>query len=388
MKILQLYKVGFIRPFYFLTFIFLGLTACDNGDSDTKEERRFDYYPSKIDIKYAEGFKVNYFKSYKVVDVLDNLDSNSVFKRYYLVEQGTKPPKMEGNSIMIRVPLTSVSCLSTTQISYLSVLNKVNSVSGVGHAAYVKDSIIKSQLEQGWTMEITRSGQIDKELVLESNTSILMANAFDALSLSSLAQLDIPVIFSIEYLENSALARAEWLKFFALFYNAEKKATLYFNQIEEDYTKVKEKIEDLEVKPVIMFGSHYQGTWYVPGGESIIPNLFYDAGGKYVYEDQKTRTNVHIDSESLMDRISKIDKWGFVLSKEGAPTEEDFLGGDERMLKLAKEKEMEYFYCNSFYCDYFGMANLQPDVILKDLGKIFHPELFPEHQFVYFQSFK
>lgn len=388
MKLFKKHKVGFIRPFYFLSIILLVITSCNNVGTEKTEEQRFDYYPSKIDIKYAEGFKVSYFKSFKIVDVLDELDTNSVFQRYYLVEQGTKLPEMEENAIMVRVPLASVSCLSTTQISYLSVLNVVNNVSGVGHADYVKDSIIQKQLEQGWSMEITRSGQLDKELVLESNTSILMANAFDAVSVASITQLDIPVIFSTEYLENEALARAEWIKFFALFFNAEKKANNYFAKLEKDYLKVKQVIENVDIEPKVMFGSYYQGTWYVPGGESIVPNLFKDAGGKYVYEDQQTRTNVHIDSESLMDRMANINKWGFVLSKEGEPAIEDFLGGDDRMLNLANEMNLEYFYCNSFYCDYFGMANLEPDIILKDLGKIFHPELFPEHQFVYFQSFK
>lgn len=379
-------RVGFFRPFYFFSFISIILFSCSHsGDSD---EARFDYYPSKIAITYAKGFSVSYYKSYKIVDVYNDGDSTELIKRYYLVEQGTKAPEMESDAEMIRVPLASVSCLSTTQIAYLSVLNECNAVSGVGYADFIKDSVIQEQVAKGWTIEITRGGQLDKELILQSNTTTLMANAFDELSVSSLAELGIPVIYSTEYLENNALARAEWIKFFALFFNAEKKASTYFNQLEKRYKEVQKKIEEKTSIPNVMFGSYYQGTWFVPGGKSLIPSLFGDAGASYVYADQMSVDNVHIDSESLMQRMSEIDYWGFVLSKEEDPDLSDFLGGDQRMLDLAVDLDMSFFYCNSFYCDYFGMANLEPDVLLKDLGKIFHPSLFPEHQFVYFQTFK
>jgi iron complex transport system substrate-binding protein len=380
------YTVGLFRPFYLVFVLFFFLFSC--SDTTEKEEPRFDYYPNKISNSYAKGFSVSYHNSYKVVDVYKDRDSSELFQRYYLVEQGTKLPKMEPDAEMIRVPLASVSCLSTTQIAYLSVLGKHNAISGVGYADFIKDSTIQEQLSKGWTMEITRGGQVDKELILQSNTSTMMANAFDELSLSSLNEFGIPVIYSTEYLENDALARAEWIKFFALFFNAEKRASTYFSEIENNYNEIHAKIEVSKAKPGVLFGSYYQGTWYVPGGRSLISTLFSDAGAYYIYEDQEDIDNIHIDPESLMERMSQLDYWGFVLSKEEDPVLSDFLAGDKRMQDLALDLDLNFFYCNSYRSDYFGMANLEPDVLLADLGKIFHPSLFPEHQFVYFQPFK
>jgi len=378
--------VGLFRLYYLVFVLSIFLFSC--GDTKEKDEPRFDYYPNKINNSYAKGFSVSYHNSYKIVDVYNDRDSSELIQRYYLVEQGTKLPVMEPNAQMIRVPLTSVSCLSTTQIAYLSVLNKHNAIAGVGYADFIKDSAIQEQLSKGWTMEITRGGHVDKELILQSNTSILMANAFDQLSLSSLSELDIPVIYSTEYLEDNALARAEWIKFFALFFNAEKKASAYFAEIVNSYMEIQAKVNRIDTKPGVLFGSYYQGTWYVPGGNSLISTLFEDAGAYYIYEDQEGIENIHIDPESLMDRMPQLNYWGFVLSKEEDPVLSDFLAGDKRMQDLAMDLDLNFFYCNSFHCDYFGMANLEPDVLLADLGKIFHPSLFPEHQFVYFQPFK
>ena len=348
---------------------------------------RYDYYPNKTSINYAEGFRVEYHKSFKVVEVLDTEDLKKVLHRYYLVEQGTKVPDLAKENEIIRVPLASLSCLSTTQVSYLARLGFSNIISGVGHADMINDSALLDQIANGWTMEITRSGQLDKERVLEANTNVLMANEFDYLSVSSIESLGIPCIYTTEYLENSALARAEWIKFFALFFNAEEKADQIFNLIEKNYVEVLKLTQELSSKPTVMFGSYYQGSWYVPGGLSLVSKLIEDAGAHYVYRDQETKKNVHIDSESLMERMNSINWWGFILSKEGNPVESDFLAGDDRMLQLAKEKQLSYFFSNSQSTDYFGAANLDADVLLLDLSKIFHPALFPQHQFVYFKPY-
>jgi len=362
------------------------LASCKSENKNV--ENRFDYYPSKTDVRYAKGFKVTYHKSYKILELFKDLDSTQVIQRYYLVEQGTKLPKMNENDQMIRVPLASAACLSTTQVAYLSKLNMVDKISGVGHASSIKDSIISKQLKDGWTLEITRSGQLDIELLLQANTTLLMANSFDQMAVSSLIELDIPVVYSSEYMESDVLARAEWLKFFALFFNAEKDAERLFTAIEQEYLKTKNEIGSLEDFPSVMFGSYYQGTWYVPGGESLISGLFKDAGAKYIFDYQEGKANVHIDSEALIEKMDQIDFWGMILAKEIDVSESDFLGGDERMQELAEKMRMNFFYSNTHENDYFGKANLEPQIIVKDLGKIFHPELFPEHQFVYFQPYK
>lgn len=385
MNAIKLYKVGFSRPFYLAIVLLFAFSSCTSESNE--DQNRYDYYPSKTKLNYAKGFMVSYHKSYKILEVYNDLDSTQLVKRYFLVEQGTKVPEMNENDQMISVPLASTSCLSTTQVAYLTALNKANTIAGVGHADFIKDSLLSKQIKEGWTMEITRSGQLDVELLLQANTTLLMANVFDQLSVNSLSELDIPVVFSAEYLENNVLARAEWIKYFALFFNAERQAEQIFNEIEKEYFATKQKIESKSDRPSVMFGSYYQGTWYVPGGESLISSLFNDAGADYIFKNLKGKGNTHIDSESLIEKMDKIDHWGMILAKEGSTNLDDFLGGDRRMKELAEELELNFFYSNTFENDYFGRANLEPNVILKDLGKIFHPELFPEHQFVYFQSF-
>ena len=98
------------------------------------------------------------------------MDTSVVFQRYFLVEQGTNVPEMKEEDQLIRVPMASVSCLSTTQVSYLSILGHANSISGVGYASDIKDSII-----QEWVFSYPK--QI-KDFYTESERRVVKWGAF------------------------------------------------------------------------------------------------------------------------------------------------------------------------------------------------------------------
>jgi len=386
-------KAGIFRPF--LCWIFLaGSLFCSSCSSGPKtpigNSQRFDYYPNKIDIKYAKGFKVDYFKSYKVVSVFDNTDSGSLLQKLILVEQGTRIPSHQPSDVIVRVPLTSVSCLSTSHVPYLKRLNQIETIAGIGNPDRVLDSVLNKQIKDGWTLGITRSGQLDVEKVLESNTQLLMAYPFDKPVTDGLDKFDIPVVFVGEYLENSVLARAEWLKFFALFFNDEKEARFIFKGIEDKYQQVKKKtagIKDSDKAPVF-FGSFYQDTWFAPGGKSLMANLFMDAGANYIFSKNATTKNIIVDNELIVSKIPGIEFWGQVFANDKNPGVSLFMGTDSRLINLAATYNLNFFYVNSSRVDYFGKANLEPDILLKDLANIFHPGLFPKHQFMYFKPLK
>lgn len=348
---------------------------------------RYDYFPGKIKIQYAEGFKVSYFPSYKIVEVFENGESKTTSNKYILVEQGTQVPEHNPSDIIVRVPISSVACLSTTHIPYLKALGQIDKISGIGNPDLVLDSVLLEQIEKEWTMGITSSGQVDIEKILESNTNILMAYPFDKMALEGIEKFDIPVIYIGEYLENSVLARAEWIKFFALFFNKEKVANQFFTEIEQEYRAAKSMIDSAAKKSnsTVFFGSFYQDVWFAPGGKSLIPGLINDAGANYLFHDDNSTQNLTLDVEVILNKIPEIKFWGQVLASSSDPVISDFMAGDQRFLNTAQKAGAKFFYVNSKQSDYFGQANLEPDVLLKDLGNIFYPGLFLNHQFVYFQ---
>ncbi len=375
------------RPFLYWSFFVFVITACSTETEQDVKEMRYDYFQGKIKIKYAHGFKVAYFPSYKIVEVFENAESKEPSIKYILVEQGTQIPEHNPGDIIVRVPIASVSCLSTTHIPYLKALGQIDKISGIGNPKLVLDSVLLEQIKKEWTIGITTSGQVDIEKILESNTNILMAYPFDKIALEGIEKFNIPVVYVGEYLENTVLARAEWIKFFALFFNKEKIANRFFTEVEQNYMTARAKIDSISGKSraIVFFGSFYQDVWFVPGGKSLIPGLLNDAAANYLFVDDESTNNLTIDSEVILNKIPEINFWGQIVASNNTVEITNFMAGDNRFLAAAEKTGIKFFYVNSKQSDYFGQANLQPDVLLKDIGNIFYPGLFINHQFVYFQ---
>ena len=113
--------------------------------------------------------------------------------------------------------------------------------------------------------------------------------------------------------------------------------------------------------------------------------MLYDAGANYLFNEDQSTQNLTLDNEIILDNIQNIRFWGQIVSSTNDPDNKDFMGGDQRFLTAAEKSGTKIFYVNSQQSDYFGQANLEPDVLLKDLGNIFYPDLFLNHQFVYFK---
>lgn len=377
---------GFFRPFFIATVLLLVISCAP----EEKSELRYDYFKGKTNIKYAKGFKVAYFPSYKIVDVFDEAENEKPFQRYLLVEHGTNIPDHNKNDIIVRIPLTSLSCLSTTHVPFLNALKQIEKISGIGNPELVLDSVLLNQIDKEWTLGITSSGQADFEKILESNTSVLMASPFEKSSIEGLSEFDIPVVYVAEYLERTALGRAEWIKFFALFFNREKEANNIFSNIEKRYIDAKTKIDSVSISggKTVFFGSYYQDVWFSPAGGTLIADLIGDAGGNYIFNTDKSNKNLTIDTEVIMTKIPEIGFWGQIITTKEKPTIGNFMANDSRLLDISNKAKTSFFFANSKQSDYFGQANLEPDVLLKDLANIFHPGLFMNHQFTYFQPLK
>src|SRR5437763_883408 len=74
-------------------------------------------------------------------------------------------------------------------------------------------------------VEIARVGLvIDVERVVSVKPSLLLAGSTSSSTLAVIRSAGVPVVANSEWLESTALGRAEWLKYLALFLNEERKA--------------------------------------------------------------------------------------------------------------------------------------------------------------------
>ncbi|VAW35904.1 Vitamin B12 ABC transporter, substrate-binding protein BtuF, partial [hydrothermal vent metagenome] len=202
-----------------------------------------------------------------------------------------------------------------------------------------------------------------------------------------LEEVGLTVVLNADYLDITPLGRAEWGKFIATFYNDEALAEAWFDSVTTEYDALAALTADVAERPTVFANTPFDGTWYMPGGQSYTAQFLNAAGADYLWGDDESTSTLFLDFESVFDQAADAAYWlnlGFVFSQE------DLEATDERFADFAAfQSGSLYNYdlrTNEFGGnDFFESAAANPQVVLADLIKIFHPDLVPDHEFVYYR---
>jgi iron complex transport system substrate-binding protein len=351
-----------------------------------------DYFPNKSRITHATNLSVEYHKSFKVVTV-QHASEGGPGERYVLLQCGAPIPELEGNlavAAVIPVPITKLFAGSTTQIALLNELDRLNVLAGIADARFVADEQVLARIREGKTVEYERAGLANAEFVVMHAPSIVMASGNRDPAYGALRLARIPLVVNAEWLETTALGRAEWLKFMAMFLNEERRAEEKFDAMTERYTKMAARAKDIpEGKRVkVMTGNAFRGAYTTAGGQSYVAGLIRDAGGVYVWADNSAAGGMTVDAEAQLARSADADIWingGEWTSLKG------MLADDQRYASLkAWRSGQVWLYDRRVTAaganEYWSRGVTQPDRILADLIKIFYPDLARDYEFEWYRQ--
>ncbi|MEM8612953.1 MAG: ABC transporter substrate-binding protein [Cyanobacteria bacterium P01_H01_bin.105] len=363
----------------------------EKSDCVTDYNPNTDYFPNKVQPKYATGFSVDYYNHYKVVTVTQPWQTANETFEYLLVQCGTPIPKGFEDDQVIQVPINSVVTLSTTYLPHLELLDQLTSLVGMDNYSFVYAPNVRKKIEQGELIEFSSGKTLDIERLLVSGPDLIMAYGTgdpDVDSYNRLIQAGLPVALVGDYVENSPLGRAEWLLFTALFFNQEAKAQQVFTEISMRYESLVALTTRLSERPTVFSGFSYEGTWYMPGGKSYAAQLLKDAGAAYLWEGNDSMVTIPLDFESVFDQAATADMW--VNVSQDWFSRDDAIATDPRYGKFDALNWGNVFNNNARMNDtggndYWESGAVNPHLILADLVKIFHPELLPDHELVYYQ---
>jgi iron complex transport system substrate-binding protein len=196
------------------------------------------------------------------------------------------------------------------------------------------------------------------------------------------------VVLNSDFADTSPLAAAEWGKYLGLYFNTEARATAVFNKVEREYQELVELAADVETRPTVIASSPYGDTWYMPAGDSTIAQLIADAGGDFLFADLEG-TSVALSFEEVFERGADADFW--VNVNQFWATGDDMLAADSRYAEFAAFENGNLWNNNLIQNanggnGYFELGFANPQLVLADLIAILHPELLPEHEFVFYQA--
>lgn len=355
-----------------------------------KQEQAHSLKPlSTLKLKYAQGFSVEEYKDYKEVIVFSPWKKGEIYARYYLVkDEKTKTPN---DGIKLKIPLKTLASTSVTHLEFLSLLDEIQTITGVCSPALIYNPELQKNIQTGKITDLGDAFSLNVEKTLLIKPGALMTSGFNQADAAAqrIGQAGIPVIFNNEWMETSLLGRAEWIKFVAAFYAKEQLADSIFTDIEKQYNDLKSMALSVHKKPKIMAGNNFRGTWYMPAGRSFMGQLFRDAGGDYFYANDTTTGSLPLNVETVLKNFAETDVWLNV----NFSTIDELIKTDSKHALFHPVKTGQVYNFNkrrlpSTANDFWESAVARPDLLLGDVIAILHPELMPDYEPVYAEKLK
>jgi iron complex transport system substrate-binding protein len=351
-----------------------------------------DYFPDKLTVEDAANFSVSYHRSYKVVTVRQ-ASTGGTQETYVLVQCGTPPPKLDGElsgAQVGTVPVTSLFSASTTHLSFLVDFGRLDVLTGVSR---LKDLIGEAVLARGRTglvREFAPISVVDSELVVSSRPGLVMTGAPPTAQLAVIRSAGIPVVANTEWLEPTALARAEWIKYVGLFLNEEQQAQRLYAATKDRYRALSARATSVpdSSRPSVMTGRGTRGDFVIAGGRSYVAALIRDAGGRYVWADNTAVGAPTVDLETQLRRALEADIW---INGGGWKDLTSMIEEEPRyaQFKAYRQKQVWVYERRATPAggnDYWSRSVSHPDLVLADLIKIFHPTLLPDRSFEWYMQ--
>lgn len=361
--------------------------GCNSGkaESGIVEEGTFLF---SEELRYAEGFSINYYKEYTKVTINNPWVNNDIpYAEYYIYKSGANKNRIiDNNKFIISAPISSLIVNTFSYFEFLSLLNELEAVTGVTDGFRIYNPTILGKIERGTVKDLGDpfNPNIEKTIELKPTAVINSAYAQSDSYSERLLLAGIPVIYTLEWMENSPLARAEWIKMIAAFFGKGEITNLIFDEIENRYFTVKSKVNGISNRKTILAGDNFQGTWYLPGGESFNAALYKDAGLNYLFDDNEQSGSIGLDIESVLTQFADTDIW---LGCE-SNSYNQLINKDNKYKLLRPVKSKNVFnnhnrVSSSGGNDFFESSITNPDLLLSDIIKAAYPELLPDYTFSY-----
>ncbi|MGL1885103.1 MAG: ABC transporter substrate-binding protein [Reichenbachiella sp.] len=365
---------------YILVLIFL--ISCQ-----TKVEKKVDVVSKGI-IRDAQRFEITDYSEFSLITI-DKPWMGSDNALQYVLYKDQKPSLDSLTSaVFVKVPVNSIVSNSTTIIAFLEILGVEDKLTGFAQSQYIYSPVVRERIEKGLVKEVGAESKLDIETILNVNPDILMAfSARDEnRQLTKLKELGVNVVMNADYMEESVLGRAEWIKFIAEFVDKRTEADLYYEEVKSAYDSLQSILEG-RPKPTVFSGSLYGGSWFMPGGENYGARLMSDAGGDYLWSDNDQNGWLNLDFEAVYIKAYQAEFWIGAADYNSLST---MLEIDERYADFEAFKNQEvYSYINRVSKlggnDYFESGNANPHLLLADHIKMMHPDLLPEYELYYYR---
>lgn len=367
-------------------FLLLSIYSCKNNSENKSSDNQLG---KKMNIENAKGFSITKFNGYSLVKVSTPWPEAKEPFVYLLKKEDTKIPEDIEYDQMVEVPVKKIVVTSTTHIPALEALNAEKTLVGFPGLNYISSEKTRELIRKGAISELGQNENINTEILIDLTPDVVMGFAINASnkSFETIQKTGIPVIYNGDWTELTPLGKAEWIKFFGALYGKEEKAAEIFENIKSEYLKAKELAKSAKSSPKVISGAMYNDNWYMPYGNSWQAQFIEDANADYLYAETNGNGSLSLAFESVLEKAEDAEYW----ISAGQFTSYDQLFSESEHYKRFKAVRDQKVYSVSLSQGatggiiFYELGPHRPDLILKDLISIFHPELLEDHEQVFYK---
>jgi len=378
---------------YLIALLFIFSCHSPTPQDSHAAEGSGDTIQAATTVRYAHGFTIDYHDGFKVVHILDRNSNKFDTLEYLLVQRGHPVPTGYPRAQLITIPVQTMIATSSTHIGIADFVGVADRITGLGSFKYVNSPIVRENIRAHKTVEVGIDENLNNELLISLHPGLLMAMSnpeANAAKYKVLTDAGIPVIVNAEWLENTPLGKAEWVKLMAALTNREALVDKKFDSVVTIYDSLAQLGHQAKTHPHIIIGMPFKGAWFMPAGDSYAAHFIKDAGGGYAWADSKGTGSLSLNFESAAPEALKAEYWlnlGYVTSKQ------DILAKDPRYASFQSYKTGNLYNFDKKTNDlgsndYWESGVVNPHIVLADMISILHPELLPGHTLVYYRQLK
>jgi len=373
-----------------ITFVLflVSLYGCKNNENTTSGQ------PTKIEntIRYAKGLSIYRYDGYSILKVSNPWPNATKDYTYVLQQKNTALPDSLKQYTVIPVPIKTIVATSTTHIPSLEMLGVENTLIGFPHTEYISSEKVRKLIDSGKVRELGSNQNLNTEVIIDIAPDVIIGYGIDNNNptLDNLQKSGLKVLLNGDWNEQSPLGKAEWIKFFGILYGLEAKADAIFASIEKEYSATVELTKKATIKPTVLAGALYENQWYLPQGNSWGSLFINEAKGNYLWSETTGTGSLSLPFEVVLEKAKSAIFWigpgQFTSLKEMTESNPHYSEFD-----AFKNKNVYSFSTKKGKTGgviYYELAPNRPDLVLKDIVKILHPELLPQHQLFFFEKLK
>lgn len=343
-------------------------------------------------IQYASGLSIHKYTGYSVVKVTNPWPDADRDFTYVLQEKNASIPDSLKQYTTIPVPLKSIVVTSTTNVPFLEMLGVENKLVGFPHTDYISSEKTRALIDKGIVKNVGQNERLNMEKLIDLSPELIVTFGVDNNNpmIKNLEKGGLKVMIQGDWMEQSPLGKAEWLKLYAALFGKEKEANELFDNIVKEYKQALSSVTNTKANATVLYGNMYKDQWFVARGNSWVAQFLKDAKANYLWADLEGTGSLGLPFEKVLEKAKNADVW---IAAGTYKTLEELGSSNPHYSQFtAFGKKNVYTFESKLGATggtvYYEMAPSRPDLVLKDYIKIFHPELLPNYTLTFAEKLK